>query len=70
MTLDANKIRLFLEEREKSGEWLAVQIECSMSTVSKLLAGKTTRVETLIKLAKLMGCSVEELIPSEATKAS
>lgn len=70
MTLDANKVRVFLNERKKTGEWLAVQLECSMSTVSKILAGKTTRVETLVKLAQLMGCRVEDLIPSQAKRTA
>jgi DNA-binding Xre family transcriptional regulator len=70
MTLDANKVRMFLKENAKSSEWLAVQLECSMSTVGKLLAGKFTRVETLIKLAQLMGVQVEDLIPSQASRTA
>jgi predicted transcriptional regulator len=69
MTLDSNKVRVFLKEIGKSSEWLAVQLECSHSTVCKILAGKVPRGETLVKLVKVMGVQVESLIPSEAKTA-
>lgn len=68
MTLDGNKVRLFLDQKEKSREWLATQLDCSLSTVEKILAGRVPRGETLVKLAQLMGCQVEDLLPRQARR--
>lgn len=57
-----------MKHENRTGEWLAVQLECSLSTVTKILGGRVPRGETLVKLAKLMGCQVEDLIPSEAKR--
>lgn len=68
MTLDGNKVRQFLKKSEKSKEWLAVELNCSVRTVESVLGGRLPRGETLINLAHLMGCRVEDLIPSEAKR--
>ena len=70
MTIDGSKVRQFLDERDWTHKRLAKELGCSHRTVGNILAGIMPVGETLIKLAKLMGCSVEELIPSEAMKAS
>lgn len=70
MTLDGNRVRLWLDEIGKSREWLAAQLECSLSTVDKILAGRMPRGATLIALGKLMGCRVEDLIPKEAKRTA
>lgn len=69
MTLDGNKVRQFLKIEQKSREWLATQLDCSLNTVRNILAGRIPQGETLVRLAKLMGCQVETLVPSEAKKA-
>lgn len=63
MTLDGNKVRLFLDREDKSKEWLATQLNCSFKTVENILAGRVPRGATLIGLARLMGIQVESLIP-------
>lgn len=63
MTLDGNKVRLFLDGKEKSKEWLAAQLNCSLKTVENILGGRVPRGATLVALAGLMGTQVEMLIP-------
>lgn len=70
MTLDANQIRQFLSEKGKSREWLAVQLDCSLSTVDKVLAGRVPRGETLVALAKIVGCKVEDLLRNEGQRTA
>lgn len=69
MTLDGIKVRSFLRREKKSKEWLAAQLNCSLRTVENILGGKVPLVETLVRLAKLMRCQVEDLIPPEAMTA-
>lgn len=70
MTLDGSKVRHFLQGKKRSDEWLADQLDCSLRTVGHILAGRMPRGETLVRLAKLMRCRVEDLILSEAMEAS
>ena len=70
MTLDGDKVRRFLQTENKSKEWLATQLNCSLKTVENVLGGKVPRGSTLVALACLMGCQVEALIPKEAKRAA
>jgi hypothetical protein len=65
MTLDGNRVRRFLNEGEHTKEWLAVQLKCSLKTVDNILAGRFPRGETLVALANLIGCQVEDLVTQQ-----
>lgn len=68
MTLDGNRVRRFLKDSQKTKEWLAVQLSCSIGTVDRVLAGKSPTAETLITLAKILGCKAEDLVTQQAHK--
>lgn len=67
MTLNGDRIQAFINEKGCSKEWLAVQLECSLKTVDNILGGRMPRGETLVALAKLIGCKVEDLVTRPAT---
>lgn len=54
-------MRRFLEQTGKSKEWLAVELGCSLASVTRMLGGSVPNSETLLALARLVGCSAEEL---------
>lgn len=60
--MDAGRIRGFLESSGKSREWLADQIGVSSALVSRMLAGTVPKTETMVTLAKVIGCRVEDLV--------
>mgnify|MGYP000178488406 FL=1 len=66
MTLNGNRIQDFINEKGCSKEWLAVQLNCSLKTVDNILGGRVPRGETLVALAKLIGCQVEDLVTRKA----
>jgi hypothetical protein len=68
MTLDGNRVRRFLKTEGRTKEWLAVQLECSIGTVDRVLAGRIPSGEKLVALAKLIGCQVEDLVTPIAAK--
>lgn len=68
MTLDGSRVQRHLEKVGKSKEWLAGQLNCSVKTVEGLLGGRIPRGATLVELAKLMGCQVEDLVTQQASK--
>lgn len=68
MTLDAGRISTWLDANEKSREWLADQIGVSSALVSRMLGGKVPKTETMILLARVMGCQVEDLVTHRAAK--
>jgi hypothetical protein len=70
MKLADGKLAGFLKKNGKRTEWLAGQLDCSLSTANQLLAGKVPKGEMLIQLARLMGCQAEDLIaPDNADNA-
>lgn len=64
MTLDGNRVRKFLREKNRTKEWLAVQLGCSLSSVDHMLGGRVPKGEKLLALAKVMGCRAEDLATS------
>lgn len=68
MTMKTDLIRQFLAERGKSKEWLAAELNLSLATVTRVLAGRAPRAETLVKLAKLMGCRMEDLLAPDGKR--
>jgi DNA-binding Xre family transcriptional regulator len=68
MTVRTDRVRRFLDENEKGAEWLAVQLGCCFKTVHRILSGKVVGLKTMLRLAKLMGCQVEDLVTREVAK--
>lgn len=68
MTLNGNRIQDYINKQGCSKEWLAVQLNCSLKTVENILGGRVPRGETLVALAKLIGCQVEDLVTRAAAK--
>lgn len=58
-----NRLKVVLVEKEKSGKWLADQLEKSTCTVSKWCSNTTQPdLQTLDKIAKLLDINVKELL--------
>lgn len=70
MTLDGKRIKAFFEAKGKRREWLADQLGCGRDVVDRMLAGKAPRAETLVKLANVMGCQVEDLVAPDKTEVA
>lgn len=60
-----NRIKVILVEKEKTGKWLAEQLEKSTCTVSKWCSNKTQPdLQTLNKIAKLLNVDTRSLLTS------
>lgn len=69
--MDKQKIKAWLDSEHRKQSYLREQLGVSQSLVDQMLGGRPPRLQTLIKLARLMGCAVEDLLlPEEAKKAS
>jgi DNA-binding Xre family transcriptional regulator len=68
MTLDAGRVQKWLETNEKSREWLADRIGVSAALVSRMLGGKVPKTDTMLALARVMGCRVEDLVTPATAK--
>ena len=66
MDKDINRIKVVLAEKKKTNKWLAEQLGCAPTTVSKWCTNACQPpMETYIKIAKLLNISIEELINKE-----
>lgn len=58
-----NRIKIILVERQKTGKWLAEQLGKSNCTVSKWCSNAIQPdLHTLVKISKLLGVDIRELI--------
>lgn len=58
-----NRIRMVLVENQKTSKWLAEQLGVSIVTVSKWCTNMhQPKLQTLAKIADLIGCEKRELI--------
>ena len=58
-----NRIKVVLVEQEKSGKWLADQLEKSTCTVSKWCSNTTQPdLQTLNKIAQLLQVDIKDLL--------
>lgn len=66
MDKDINRIKVVLAEKKKTNKWLAEQLDCAPTTVSKWCTNSCQPpMETYIKIAKLLGVDINELIRLE-----
>lgn len=59
---DINRLKLLLVEKKKTSKWLSEQLGITPSTVSKWCTNTSQPdMETLARISKLLGVSVENL---------
>ena len=60
---DLNRLKIVLVEKKKTSKWLAEQLGKNASTVSKWCTNTSQPgLQTLDKIASLLGCDKKELI--------
>lgn len=63
MDKDINRIKVVLAEKKKTNKWLAEQIGCAPTTVSKWCTNACQPpMETYIRIAKLLEVELTELV--------
>ena len=63
---DLNRLKVILAEKKKTNLWLSKQLGCAPTTVSKWCTNSSQPpLETLIKITKLLGVDIKELVRFE-----
>lgn len=63
MDKDINRIKVVLAEKKKTNKWLAEQLGCAPTTVSKWCTNACQPpMETYLKIAKLLDVEIDELL--------
>lgn len=63
MDKNINRIKVVLAEKRKTNKWLAEQLGCTPTTVSKWCTNSCQPpMETYIKIAKLLEVELSELV--------
>lgn len=63
MEKDINRLKVVLAEKKKTNKWLAEQLGCAPTTVSKWCTNACQPpMETYLKIAYILGVELEELI--------
>lgn len=66
MDKDINRIKVVLAEKKRTNKWLAEQLGCAPTTVSKWCTNACQPpMETFIKVAKLLEVELSELVRIE-----
>ena len=66
MEKDINRIKVVLAEKKRTNKWLAEQLNCAPTTVSKWCTNNCQPpIETFIKIAELLEVSLDELVRTE-----
>ena len=66
MDKDINRIKVVLAEKKRTNKWLAEQLGCAPTTVSKWCTNACQPpMETYIKIAKLLEVELSELVNSK-----
>lgn len=62
MDKDINRIKVVLAEKKRTNKWLAEQLGCAPTTVSKWCTNSSQPpMETYLRIAKLLGVEIVEL---------
>ncbi len=60
---EINRLRAILAEKNKTGKWLAEQLDKDPSTVSKWCSNSSQpQLDTVIRIAELLNVDIEQLI--------
>ncbi|MBQ8008712.1 MAG: helix-turn-helix transcriptional regulator [Bacteroidales bacterium] len=63
MEKDINRIKVVLAEMKKTNKWLAEQLGCAPTTVSKWVTNACQpTMETYLRIAKLLEVEINELL--------
>ena len=66
-----NRIRIVLAEHDLNNKWLAEQLECAPTTVSKWCTNASQPpMETFVKIAELLEVDINDLLRIENCKKS
>ena len=66
MDKDINRIKVVLAEKKRTNKWLADQLGCAPTTVSKWCTNACQPpMETYLKIAKLLNVELTELVRKE-----
>ena len=66
MDKDINRIKVVLVEKKRTNKWLAEQLGCASTTVSKWCTNTCqSPMETYLKIAKLLDVELTELVRTE-----
>lgn len=58
-----NRIKVVLVEKDKTGKWLAEQLQKNEATISRWCSNTTQpSLEMLVKIAKILGVKTKDLI--------
>lgn len=67
METDINILKVILVEKKRTSKWLCEQLGVNPSTVSKWCTNSSQPdIQTLVKIARLLDVSVEDLINNKA----
>ena len=60
---DINRIKVVLAEKKRTNKWLAEQLGCAPTTVSKWCTNSSQPpMETYLRIAKLLGVEIGQLL--------
>lgn len=63
MDKDINRIKVVLAEKKRTNKWLAEQLGCAPTTVSKWCTNSSQPpMETYLRIAKLLNVEIDELV--------
>lgn len=63
MDKDINRIKVVLAEKKRTNKWLAEQLGCAPTTVSKWCTNSSQpSMETYLKIAELLEVELSELV--------
>lgn len=63
MDKDINRLKIVLAEKKRTNKWLAEQLGCAQTTVSKWCTNTCQpTMETYIKIAKLLDVELSQLV--------
>lgn len=66
MEEDANRIKVVLAEKKRTNKWLAEQLGCAPTTVSKWCTNSSQPpMETYLRIAKLLEVEIGQLLNQE-----
>ena len=66
MDKNNNRIQVVLAEKQKTNKWLAEQLDCAPTTVSKWCTNACQPpMETYIKISKLLDVELKDLVKLE-----
>lgn len=63
MGKDINRIKAVLADKRRSNKWLAEQLDCAPTTISKWCTNSCQPpIETFIRIAMLLNVSLDDLV--------